>query len=170
VADQVDVVVRVNPAPNSDLVGRCFLRNRQMIVAPRGLLRPAMSTHADRRGRFPAAMRRGTDDDKPWHVVDETSGQEAQFNPKAVLCLASPLSIPDALIAGAGAAMGSRSIAIDALVSGRLSSWGLSTGPTSEIRVLHASHRPFSPSVSAFVNFVGDDFSNAGPRDMQTLG
>lgn len=171
VADQVDdVVVRENPSPNSDLVGRCFLRNRQMLVAPPGLPRPANSIHSHRRDRFPAVMRTGTSDDKPWHVVDETSGQEAQFHPKAVLRLASPLSIRDAVIAGAGAAMIPRSIAIDALASGRLASWGLSTEPTSEIWVLHGSHRLISPKVSAFVDFVCDCFSKDGPRDMLTLG
>ena len=40
VAEDVDVVVRVNPRPDSELVGRCFLRNRQVLVAPPGWLGP----------------------------------------------------------------------------------------------------------------------------------
>lgn len=170
VADEVDVVVRVNPSPNSDLVGRCFLRNRQMLVAPPGLPRPATSDQSGQLARFPAVMRTGTSDDKAWNVVDETSGQESQFHPTAVLRLASPLSVRDAVIAGAGAAMIPRSIAIDGLASGRLASWGLSTEPTSELWVLHGSHRLISPKVSAFVDFVCDYFSKDGAQDMLTLG
>ncbi|MEP7296448.1 MAG: LysR family transcriptional regulator [Burkholderiales bacterium] len=170
VADEIDVVVRVNPSPNSDLVGRCFLRNRQMLVARPGLPRPVTADQSDQQARFPAVMRTGTSDDKPWHVVDETSGQEAQFHPKAVLRLASPLSIRDAVIAGAGAAMIPRTIALDALASGRLASWGLSTEPATELWVLHGSHRLISPKVRAFVDFVCDYFSEEGPRDMLTLG
>lgn len=169
VAEEVDVVVRVNP-PDSDLVGRCFLRNRQMLVAPPGLARPVAGTQSDMPARFPAVMRPGVSDDKPWHVVDEATGQEAEFHPKAILRLASPLSIRDAVIAGAGAAMIPRSIAVDALASGRLASWGLSTQPATEIWVLHGSQRLVSPKVRAFVDFVCDYFDKEAKRDVLTLG
>lgn len=169
VAEAFDVVVRVNP-PDSDLVGRCFLRNRQVLVAPPGLARPIVAAQADQPARFPAVMRPGASDDEPWHVVDEASGQEAQFHPQAVLRLASPLSIRDAVIAGAGAAMIPRSIAVDALASGRLVSWGLSAEPAVEVWVLHGSQRLVSPKVRAFVDFVCDYFDKEAKRDVLTLG
>ena len=166
VADDIDVVVRVNPRPDSDLVGRCFLRNRQVLVAPPGLPRPAPDARADRPATFPAVMRTGALHDESWRVIEEGSGQERLFHPMPVLRLASPLSMRDAVLAGAGAALIPRTIAVDALASGRLVSWGLSTQPETEVWVLHGSHRLVSPKVSAFVNFVCDYFGDEGPRDL----
>lgn len=60
VADEVDVVIRVNPRPDSELVGRCFLRNRLMLVAPPSLPQPPADAQPDRPDRFPAVMRTGT--------------------------------------------------------------------------------------------------------------
>jgi DNA-binding transcriptional LysR family regulator len=115
-------------------------------------------------------MRTGTSDDEVWRVIDEHEGEERLFHPKAVLRLASPLSVRDAVLAGAGAALIPRTIAIDALASGRLVSWGLSTQPQTEVWVLHGSRRLVSPKVSAFVDFVCDYFSGEGRRDMLTRG
>jgi len=170
VADQIDVVVRVNPRPDSELVGRCFLRNRQMLVAPPGLPRPPRDAGSDRPVTFPAVMRTGSPHDEPWRVVDEESGHERLFHPKAVLQLASPLSMRDAVLAGAGAALIPRTIAVEALASGRLVSWGLSTQPATEIWVLHGSRRLVSPKVSAFVDFVCDYFDDKELQDPLTRG
>ncbi len=170
VADEIDVVVRVNPRPDSELVGRCFLRNRQVLVAPPGLPLPPRDAGSDLPGTFPAVMRTGALRDEPWRVIDEESGRERRFHPKAVLRLASPLSMRDAVLAGAGAALIPRTIAVDALESGHLVSWGLSTQPATEIWVLHGSHRLVSPKVSAFVNFVCGYFANNGQHDPLTRG
>ena len=169
VADEIDVVIRANPRPDTELVGRCFLRNRQILVAPPGLPRPTTGT-PDSPARFPAVMRTGGPPHETWQVTDEARGQETVFHPQAVLRLASPLSIRDAVLAGAGAAMIPRTIALDALASGRLVSWGLSTAPVTEAWVLHASHRLVSPKVSAFVAFVCDYFSEHAHRDQQSRG
>ncbi len=170
VADEIDVVVRVNPRPDSALVGRCFLRNRQVLVAPPGLPRPLADSGSDQPETFPAVMRTGTLADEPWRVIDEESGHERLFHPKAVLRLASPLSMRDAVLAGAGAALIPRTIAVDALASGRLLSWGQSTQPATEIWVLHGSHRLVSPKVSAFVNFVCNYFGDTRQLDPLTRG
>jgi len=170
VADEIDVVVRVNPRPDSELVGRCFLRNRQMLVAHPGLPRPPADAGSDQPATFPAVMRTGALHDEPWRVTEEETGRERLFHPKAVLRLASPLSMRDAVLAGAGAALIPRTIAIDALASGHLVSWGLSTQPATEIWVLHGSRRLVSPKVTAFVNFVCDYFDDKGLRDPLTRG
>jgi DNA-binding transcriptional LysR family regulator len=170
VADGVDVVIRVNPRPDSELVGRCFLRNRLMLVAPPDLPRPPVDDRADRPARFPAVMRTGGSHDETWHVIDEQTGLERVMHPQAVLRLASPLSVRDAVLGGAGAAMIPRTIAVDALASGRLVSWGLSTAAATEIWVLHASHRLVSPKVSAFVTFVCDYFGGDAHRDVLSRG
>jgi DNA-binding transcriptional LysR family regulator len=108
--------------------------------------------------------------EESWRVVEEGSSQERLFLPKAVLRLASPLSMRDAVLCGAGAALIPRTIAVDALASGHLVSWGLSTQPATEIWVLHATHRLVSPKVSAFVNFVCDYFGSGLQRDPLTQG
>ncbi|MET0383590.1 MAG: LysR substrate-binding domain-containing protein [Burkholderiaceae bacterium] len=164
VADEIDVVVRVNPRPDNDMVGRCFLRNRQVLVAPPGLPRPALDAS------FPAVMRTGASADESWRVVDEDGGHDRLFHPKPVLRLASPLSMRDAVLAGAGAALIPRTIAVDALASGHLVSWGLSTQPATEIWVMHGSQRLVSPKVSAFVNFVCGYFGDEGLQDALTRG
>lgn len=170
VADDIDVVVRVNPRPDSDLVGRCFLHNRQVLVASPGLPRPSPDTRPDQRTTFPAVTRTGAAPDESWRVIDEASGQERLFHPKPVLRLASPMSVRDAVLAGAGAALIPRTIAVDALASGRLVSWGLSVQPATEVWVLHGSHRLVSPKVSAFVNFVCDYFGDESQQDLLTRG
>jgi DNA-binding transcriptional LysR family regulator len=170
VADGVDIVIRVNPRPDSELVGRCFLRNQLMLVAPPGLPRPAVDTRPDQPTRFPAVMRTAGLPDETWRVIDEETGQERVFHPQAVLRLASPLSVRDAVLGGAGAAMIPRTIAVDALASCRLVSWGLSTAPVTEVWVLHASHRLVSPKVSAFVTFVCDYFGEDAHRDLLSHG
>jgi DNA-binding transcriptional LysR family regulator len=63
VEDEIDVVVRVNPRPDSELVGRCFLRNRQVLVAPPDLPRPFHESGSEQPETFPAVMRTGTPTD-----------------------------------------------------------------------------------------------------------
>jgi len=97
VADEIDVVVvRVNPCPDSDRVGRCFLRNRQALFAPPDLPRPVPDASSGQPAAFPAVMRTGMLHDESWRILDEDSGQETLFHPKPVLRLVSPLSMPDA--------------------------------------------------------------------------
>ena len=65
VSDEVDAVIRVNPRPDSELVGRCFLRNQLVLVAPPGLPRP-VDARPDVPDRFPAVMRTGSSHDEAW--------------------------------------------------------------------------------------------------------
>jgi DNA-binding transcriptional LysR family regulator len=167
IADDVDVVIRVNPKPDSELVGRCFLRNRQVLVAPVGMVAPPRqcdSGDGHERVIIPAVMRTGGKDNDVWTVTDPRDGRERGFLPKAVLKLSSPLSIRDAVRAGAGAGLVPQTIVADDLAAGRLVNWGVSIEPPVEAWVLHASRRLVSPKVSAFVNFVYDYFPDSARR------
>ncbi len=157
-ADEYDVVIRANPHPQDNLVGRCFLRNRLILVAIPTLPPPAEGTGIEAACTFPAIMRTGTFDDEVWSVSDPKDGQPRLYYPQAVLRLSSPLSIRDAVYAGAGAALVPLTIVADDLEAGRLVSWGMSTEPGIEVWVLHASRRLVSPKISAFVNFICDYF------------
>lgn len=162
VADNLDIVIRANPRPDDTLVGRCFMRNRLVLVAPPDLPRPTNWEGDPERVTFAAVMRTGTGDDDVWAIIDPDDAVPRLYHPKAVLRLSSPLTIRDAVLAGAGAALVPRTVVAEELASGRLVSWGTASGPEIEVWVLHASRRLVSPKVTAFVNFVCDYFA---PRD-----
>ena len=103
VEDGYDLVVRVNPRPDDDLVGRCFLRARLVLIAPPSMARPAPGKDADLGPVVPAVMRLGATDMAPWRVEDR--GEGLTFRPKPVLRFSSPLLVRDAVLAGAGVAM-----------------------------------------------------------------
>lgn len=151
----IDIVIRANPRPDDDLVGRCFLRNALVLVATPGVRRPN-----DESQPFPAVMRSGVVESEGWRVVDARDGVTRQFHPRAVMRLSSPLSIRDAVLAGAGAAMLPLAIVDDDVQAGRLVQWGASSQPPVEVWVLHASRRLVNTKVSAFVNFICDYFAH----------
>jgi DNA-binding transcriptional LysR family regulator len=153
--NKVDVVIRANPRQDDDLVGRCFLRNPLVLVAPPGLARPDQDDRP-----FPAVMRTGMIDGESWSIVDARDGTTRRYRPHPVLRLSSPLSIRDAVLAGAGAAMVPLAIVADEVAAGRLVQWGASTRPPVEVWVLHASRRLASTKVSAFVDFICDYFAD----------
>lgn len=113
----VDIVIRANPHPDDHLVGRCFLRNSLVLVAPPALSRPNGSQ------TFPAVMRTGMVDGDAWSVADARDGKIRMYYPKAVMRLSSPLSIRGAVVAGAGAAMVPLAIVIDDVATGCLVQW-----------------------------------------------
>lgn len=158
VSDDVDVVIRANPKPDTEWVGRCFLRNRMVLIAPAGVLPPPRDGNAQARVVIPAVTRTGGSENEIWTVADPVDGHERVYLPKALLKLSSPLSIRDAIRAGAGVGMVPQTIAADDLDAGRLVSWGYSIEPPVEAWVLHASRRLASPKVSAFVHFVCEYF------------
>jgi len=147
VEEGYDVVLRVNPRPDDALVGRRFLTDRIVLVAPAGMQRPAGTDPV-----IPAVMRVGTSDSAVWRVVED--GRETTYRPKPVLRLSTPLMVRDALRAGAGVALVPLSAVAEDLAEGRLVSWGEAVDGRIEAWVLHASRRLVSPKVSAFVNFL----------------
>lgn len=161
-ADNLDVVIRANPRPDDTLVGRCFMRNHLVLVAPPDFPRPALSTGRAAQSTFAAVMRTGTADDAVWTVTDADDGSARLYHPRAVMRLSSPLTIRDAVLAGAGAALVPHTVVAEDLAAGRLVSWGAATGPEIEVWVLHASRRLVSPKVTAFVNFVCEYFAKRG--------
>jgi DNA-binding transcriptional LysR family regulator len=59
----IDIVIRANPRPHDDLVGRCFLRNPLVLAAPPGLPRPSTDDQP-----IAAVMRAGVTDHEPWSI------------------------------------------------------------------------------------------------------
>jgi DNA-binding transcriptional LysR family regulator len=152
VAEGYDVAIRIDPPPETNLVGHCFLRDRLHVVAPASLLRPSIGTDPKAPASVPAVVLTNMPDATIWHV--SSGGQEFALRPKPVLRVSSLLVMSDAVRAGAGAALLPPSMMAEDLAAGRVVSWGATSGPAVELWVLHTSRRLISPKVAAFVQFM----------------
>ncbi|AQL37553.1 LysR family transcriptional regulator [Pseudomonas syringae] len=145
VEEQFDVAIRINPAPDSSLVGRCFARDRMVVVAAPEVPRPA-----------PGAIRQipgiVTSSFQPTHWT--LDGGHLVLEPIPKLIFSSLMMVRDAAIAGGGAALIPQSIAWSQLASGELVQWGTISGAEPELWVLHTSRRLTAPKVRAFVDFI----------------
>ncbi|WP_235582352.1 LysR family transcriptional regulator [Rhizobacter sp. Root1221] len=158
VGEGYDAVVRFNPRPDDALVGRRFMSDQLVLVAPPGLRQPQADASAPGDAELPAIVRTGRTEVGPWTVVDE-AGCLRTYHPRPVLCFSTPLLIRDAVLAGAGAAVVPRSPVAEDIAAGRLVEWGVVQAPPIEGWVLHASRRLVSPKVSAFVDFLCEHFA-----------
>lgn len=142
-----DVVIRTNPSPDSGLVGRVFLRDELLVVAPAGMARPV-------EGPAPAVTGLSAPDLQERAVVaGNVAGKVAL---RSVLRLPSPLMVRDAVLAGAGAAVLPRRLVAAALAEGRLQEWGRLPDGQVELWALHASRRLASRKVAAFIDMLVD--------------
>ena len=147
VEEQFDAAIRINPSPDSSLVGRCFAKDRLVVVAA-----PSVPMPKPGKGKV-----------SPVPSVVSTSFQPTNWTlddgrlvlePIPRLRLSSFLMIRDAAIAGAGAALMPQSIAWNQLTRGDLVQWGTVSGAEVALWVLHTSRRLPAPKVRAFVEFM----------------
>jgi DNA-binding transcriptional LysR family regulator len=140
-------VIRVNPQPDSQLVGRCFRRDELLVVAPRGFSFPddAATPIPTVTGSSAPELRKRT-------VIYGNADREVTL--KTVLRLSSPLMVRDAVLAGAGVGILPHLLVAQALATGELQDWGRLPDPPVEVWALHASRRLTSQKVSAFIDFL----------------
>lgn len=150
VEEQFDVAIRPNPRADAALVGRCFAKDRLVIVAAPGIAMPRPGKKPTRVPAVVSTFREG----ETWAIEDTGLVVE----PDPVLRLSSMLMIRDAAIAGAGVTLVPQSIVWKQLMSGELVQWGAVAGKEVELWVLHASRRLASPKVRAFVDFMGSRY------------
>ncbi|NIA88350.1 LysR family transcriptional regulator [Rahnella aceris] len=145
VEEQFDVAIRINPSPDSNLVGLCFAKDRLVVVAAPEIIRP-----------LPGAIRPVpgivTSSFQPAHW--SLDGGQLVLEPIPKLRFSSLLMVRDAAIAGGGAALIPQSIAWNQLARGDLVQWGIVSGAERELWVLHTSRRLAAPKVRAFVDFL----------------
>lgn len=153
VEEHFDVAIRINPSKDSMLVGRCFAKDRLVLVAAPSIQMPKQS--GDEPVRVSAIVMPTYREGDIWSVRD---GQ-LSIEPQPVLRLSSLLTVRDAAVAGAGAAMLPQSLIGSLLGSGELVSWG-TAGNEVELWVLHTSRRLQSPKVRAFVEFLCSQYPN----------
>jgi len=147
VEEQFDVAIRINPQADSALVGRCFARDKLVLVAAPSVSLPTAQVQSV--PTIPAVVMSTHSEGSEW-VIEK--GQR-RFMPQPVMHLSSLLTVRDAVLAGAGAAMVPKSIVTAYLERGELVSWGEADTIT-ELWVLHTSRRLQSPKVKAFVEFI----------------
>lgn len=152
VDERFDVAIRPNPRMDSALVGRCFAKDRLVVVAAPAFAMPGAGHAASSETAVgvPAVVSTTRDGD-----VWELDGGTLTLAPRPVLRLSSMLMVRDATIAGAGVALLPQSIVWSQLTRGELVQWGAVRGKEVELWVLHTSRRLASPKVKAFVEFMG---------------
>ncbi|WP_086869865.1 LysR family transcriptional regulator [Kosakonia pseudosacchari] len=151
VDEHFDVAIRINPHKNSALVGRLFARDRLVLAAIPALEMPVGD--AQNAPEIPAIVMSTYSDGEVWSV----QGGQRRFVPQPVMRLSSLLTVRDATLAGAGAAMLPQSIISQQLEKGELVCWGEADTLT-ELWVLHTSRRLQSPKVKAFVEFICEQY------------
>ena len=156
VKDGYDLIIRIDPSPDERLVGRRFLNDERLIVAPPGMPRPSSRVDGDE-ATVKAVLLSATPPGILWRIG---SGREADIvmRPIPVLRLSSLLMVRDAVLAGAGAAMLPKLLVADDIEAGRLAYWGKQAGPPVEIWALQSSRRLVGAKVRAFLEVVGKAF------------
>jgi DNA-binding transcriptional LysR family regulator len=145
VEEQFDAAIRINPAPDSSLVGRCFAKDRLVVVAAPSVPMPKPGKVSPVPGIVSTSFQDGN-----WTLDDG----RLVLEPIPRLRLSSFLMIRDAAIAGAGVALMPQSIAWNQLTRGELVQWGMVSGVEVALWVLHTSRRLPAPKVRAFVDFM----------------
>ena len=152
-----DLVIRVNPKPDESLVGRAFLRDRLVVVAPPGLSGPA-------EGQAVPAVVRSASERLAWEVKTPTGGSTIRIEP--VLALSSLIMIRDAVRAGVGACRLPVSLVSHDLADGTLVHWGDVDGPEIALWTLYPSRRLLSTRVSAFLDHLKQAFPMGTPEEL----
>jgi DNA-binding transcriptional LysR family regulator len=157
VEDGYDLIIRIDPSPDERLVGRRFLQDERLIVAPSGMPLPTSAAAGEERA-VKAVVLSATPAAAVWRLGSET-GKDIVLKPEPVLRLSSLLMVRDAVLAGAGAALLPKLLVADDLAAGRLAYWGTHAGPAVEIWALQSSRRLISATVRAFLDMLDKAFS-----------
>ncbi|KQZ40253.1 LysR family transcriptional regulator [Massilia sp. Root1485] len=154
VEEGYDLVIRVNPDPDENLVGRIFLRDRLVVVAAPHLARPAD-------GAPVPAVVRPVGDQATWQVA---GAPDIAIDP--ILRLSSLVMVRDAVRAGVGAGCLPASVVSHDLAAGRLVRWGDVAGPEIALWALYPSRRLLSARVSAFLEYLKAAFPKGTPDEL----
>jgi DNA-binding transcriptional LysR family regulator len=157
VEEGYDLVIRNNPRSTDELVGRCFLHDQWLVVAPPSLTRPAWNADPTAPVPVPAVTLKSAPDGGTWKIG--AAPESLILRPIPLLRLSSLLMVRDAVRAGAGAAELPESLVCEDLAAGSLVSWGLVPERKVELWILHTSRRLASPKVTAFVQFLCEAFA-----------
>ncbi|WP_368642714.1 LysR substrate-binding domain-containing protein [Castellaniella ginsengisoli] len=153
VEDGFDVAIRVNPPADSLLVGRCFARDRMLLTAPAGLRLPRRAATPP---EIPAVVLANASGGTPWTFQHGKTTRTVTPAPRLVL--SSLLMVRDAVRAGAGAALLPQSMTRPGPATEGLKIWGIVPDRPVELWALHSSRRLTSSRVTAFIDFLCEQF------------
>ncbi len=159
VSEGYDLVIRVNPEPHSELVGRCFARDYVLIVSTPELKKRFADLTSRKSAKSLPVIVRGPVSDGVWKIGGN-SGKEIAVS--TILQLPLFTMVRDAALTGIGAAKLPRLLVADDLAAGRLVSWGGANDKPSELWTLHTSRRLPSAKVKAFISFLETEFQRSG--------
>ncbi len=157
VEEGYDLVIRVNPAPDDALVGRIFLRDRQVLVAAPTLARQDDTV-------VPAVVRGSVGKPETWEVAMSSGKESIQVTP--ILALSSLVMVRDAVLTGVGVARLPLSLVSHDLGVGSLVHWGDVEGPDTALWALYPSRRLLSARVSAFLDYLKEAFPQGTPDEL----
>lgn len=149
VEDDYDLVIRVDPHRDEQLVGRLIMEDERLLVALPGALVDFRSEHDDVARRVPAVGHIATPAGIRWRI--QTDNAVRSLEPHFGLRFSSFLMIRDAVLAGAGIALMPKLLVREDIAAGRLVSWGAEYGVKVEVWALQNSRRLSSSKVRAFL-------------------
>lgn len=157
VEDGYDLLIRIDPPADERLVGRRFLSDERLIVAPPGMPRPAALSGDPADASVKAVLLTAAPPNALWRLRTERESG-VLLRPEPVLRLSSLIMVRDAAQAGAGAALLPKLLVADDLAAGRLVQWGVQDGPPVEIWALQSSRRLVGAKVRAFLAVMESAF------------
>ncbi|MFD1330687.1 LysR family transcriptional regulator [Methylopila musalis] len=158
IEEAYDLVIRVNPEPDANLVGRAFLHDRLVVVAGPGVACPTD-------GRpVPAVVRGAVGGVETWRVTTPNGPSTVAVHP--TLGLSSLVMVRDAVVAGAGVARLPLSLAGPDIEAGRMTLWGDVEGVQTALWALYPTRRLLSARVSAFLDHLREAFPKGTPDEL----
>lgn len=156
VEDGYDLIIRIDPSRDERLVGRRFLNDERLIVAPSDMPRPTPAPDGED-SAVQAVLLTTSSPTAIWRVRSGAN-KDILLKPEPVLRVSSLLMVRDAVLAGAGAALLPKILVADDIVAGRLAYWGTHSGPSVEIWALQSSRRLVGAKVRAFMDVLEKAF------------
>ncbi|CAE6757837.1 HTH-type transcriptional regulator DmlR [Paraburkholderia aspalathi] len=155
VEDGYDLVIRINPPHDEQLVGRRILGDERRVVAAPTLSIPSMPAGEADELQVPAVVSIAAHADLLWNMRTEDGVRV--IKPMPMLRMSSLLMVREAVLQGVGAALLPRLLVEQDVATGRLVCWGAEAGPPVEIWALYSSRRLLSAKVRAFMDMLKPD-------------
>ena len=158
IEEAYDLVIRVNPEPDENLVGRIFLHDRLVVVASPDLMPPTDGSDV------PAVVRGAASQGGGWNLTTATGKSKLAVNP--VLSLSSIVMVRDAVRMGVGVGRLPVSLVSHDLAAGAMVHWGEVEEHDIELWTLYPIRRMLSARVSAFLEYLKEAFPKGTPDEL----